>query len=48
MKKKQGRSWSKLRGEVRSVKDFDPLVLVFYFMGAVVGLLLWRLVRMWL
>ncbi len=46
--RKLGRSWSKLRGEVRSVKDFDPLVLVFYFMGAVVGLLLWRLVRMWL
>lgn len=37
---------SKLRGEVRSVKDFDPLVLVFYFLGALVGLLLWRLVRM--
>ena len=28
------------------MKDFDPLVLVFYFMGAVVGLLLVRLVRM--
>lgn len=40
---------SRLVGEeVRSVKDFDPLVLVFYFMGAVVGLLLLRLVRMWL
>lgn len=30
------------------MKDFDPLVLVFYFLGALVGLLLWRLVRMWL
>lgn len=36
------RSGSKLRGEVRSVKDF----VVFYFTGAVVGLILWRMVRM--
>ena len=28
------------------VKHFDPLVLVFYFLGALVGLLLVRLVRM--
>lgn len=28
------------------VKHFDPLVLVFYFMGSLVGLLLVRLVRM--
>ena len=28
------------------MKDFDPLVLVFYFLGALVGLLLWRLVRL--
>lgn len=34
---------SRLVGEeVRSVKDF----VVFYFMGAVVGLILWRMVRM--
>ncbi len=34
---------SRLVGEeVRSVKDF----VVFYVMGAVVGLLLWRMVRM--
>ena len=45
---KQGRSGSKLRGEVRGVKDFDPLVLVFYFLGALVGLLLVMLVCMWL
>lgn len=28
------------------VKHFDPLVLVFYFLGALAGLLLVRLVRM--
>lgn len=28
------------------MKRFDPLVIVFYFMGSLVGLLLVRLVRM--
>ncbi len=28
------------------VKHFDPLVIVFYFLGALVGLLLVRLVHM--
>ena len=28
------------------ISNFDPLVLVFYFLGALVGLLLVRLVRM--
>lgn len=28
------------------MKRFDPLVIVFYFMGSLVGLLLVRLIRM--